>query len=249
MLTLTFGKQLFSAVHEIQDLILRDEAGNLAKAAQLLADSIAQGGVLHVFGAGHSHLFAEELAFRAGGLAPVNPILDIGYTLIGGPPSRSTRLERLEGYVESVLDGYDLRPGEVFIVMSQSGRNPGPVGAALYAKARGLTVIAVTSVSQSKSLPSRHSSGKRLFEIADLVIDSHVPIGDAAIELRPDLPRVAPLSTIIGATILQSIVAEVAGLLVERGFEPPIWVSSNVESGDEHNLRMAAQYPSRLKAF
>jgi uncharacterized phosphosugar-binding protein len=242
------GKLFAVAVDTIQRVV-QEEAGNLEAAAQLVAKSLASGGVLHIFGAGHSHLFAEDLAYRAGGLVPVNPILDIGYTLMAGPPSRSTRLERLEGYAEALLENYDLRPGEVLIVMSQSGRNPGPVEAALSAKRRGLHVVAVTSLGHSRAVESRHSSGKRLFELADVVIDNHVPMGDAALELAPGRPRVAPLSTIVGAAILQALVAEVAGRLLTMGLEPPIWISSNVPGGDEHNQRLAAQYPSRLRHF
>lgn len=244
-----FASKLFSiAVDTITD-VANQEAERIDTAASMLVKNLSTGGVLHIFGAGHSHLFAEDISYRAGGLVAVNPILDIGYTLMGGPPSRSSRLERLEGFVTSVLDGYDLRAGEVLIVMSQSGRNPGPVEAALYAKEKGLQVIAVTSVSQSKEQTSRHSSGKRLFEIADLVIDNHVPTGDAAVEIKEGSPKVSPISTIVGSAILQAIVAEVAARLTPKDGKAPIWVSSNVDGGDEHNQLMASRYQSRIKPF
>jgi uncharacterized phosphosugar-binding protein len=222
---------------------------SIATAGMWVAESIRQNGVLHIFGAGHSHLFGEEATYRAGGLAPVNAILDIGYTMMAAPPSHSTRLERLEGYALSVLANYDLRAGEVFLVMSQSGINPGPVEAALEAKALGLRVVAVSSLEQSRSSASRHSSGKRLFEVADLAIDNLVPPGDASLELRPDAPRLAPLSTIVGAAILHAIVVAAVQRLLEEGIEPPVWMSSNVPGGDEHNARLKARYASRRRSF
>ena len=228
---------------------MHDEAMTIDRAAEMMVTSLAGGGTLHVFGAGHAHLFAEELAFRAGGLAPVNPIVDYGYTLMGGSASLSTRLERLEGYATAKLQSYDLRPGEVLLVVSQSGINPGPVEAALYAKERHLNVIAVTSVGHSRGMLSRHSSGKRLYEIADVVIDNHVPMGDALVELRPGFPRVSAASTVVGAAILQALVAEVTSRLMQRGIEPPVWISSNVPDGDAHNKRLAEKYPARIKAF
>lgn len=221
----------------------------IGRAAEWLAETIRRDGVMHVFGAGHSHLFGEEVCYRAGGLAPVNAILDVGYTLLGGPPSFSTRLERLEGFAKAVLGNYDLRPGEVLFVMSQSGINPGPVEAAIEAKALGVRVVAVSSVEQSSASPSRHSSGMRLFEVADLTIDNCVPPGDACLELHPGLPRVGPLSTVVGAAILHTIVADASRRLLDAGVEPPIWMSSNVHGGDDHNAKLKNRFPSRRRAF
>lgn len=246
---LSYASELFSIVIDTLDLILNDQVENIQSVVQLITKSISADGVVHIFGCGHSHLFAEDLSYRAGGLVPINPVLDTGYTLIGGPASRSTRLERLEGYAEALLEGYEFHPGEVFIVMSQSGRNPGPVEAALYAKKKELQVVGITSVSQSKEQTSRHSSGKKVYEIADIVIDSHVPSGDAAVELAKGQPKVAPISTIIGSSILQGIVAEVAGAIHEKGEVPPVWLSSNVDGGDHHNTRMSSKYKSRINDF
>ena len=246
---LPYASQLFSIVIDTLNLILKDEGENIKSVVERITKSISADGIVHIFGCGHSHLFAEDLSYRAGGLVPINPILDTGYTLIGGPASRSTRLERLEGYAKALLDGYAFHPEEVFIVMSQSGRNPGPVEAALYAQKKELQVVGITSVSQSKEQSSRHSSGKKLFEIADIVIDTHVPSGDAAVELAKGQPKVAPISTVIGSSILQGIVAEVAGAIHQKGEVPPVWLSSNVDGGDDHNARMASKYQSRILPF
>jgi len=168
-------ERYFEVVFQTLETVRRAEATTMSQVAERITTSLAQGGVLHIFGAGHAHLLAEEISYRAGGLVPVNPILDIGYTLMANPPSRTTALERLEGYARTLMEGYDLRPGEVLIVFSQSGINPGPVEVALYGKEKGLTVVAITSLTQSRNQASRHSSGKRVFEIADLVIDTHIP--------------------------------------------------------------------------
>jgi uncharacterized phosphosugar-binding protein len=249
MKDIPYTRQLFHIASDTIQQVLENESGNILQAAALIAESILQGGMLHVYGAGHSHLFSQELCFRAGGLVPVNPISDINYTLMGGPPSKSSRLERLEGYVELLMDGYIMHPGEVLIVMSHSGRNPGPVEAALYGRQKGLKVVTVTSLLQSSQQTSRHSSGKRLFELADVVIDSHVPFGDAVVEISPDLPMVSPISTIVGAAVLEGLVAEVAGMIHEKGETPPIWVSSNVDGGDKHNRAMAEKFQSRVRNF
>lgn len=231
--------------------VMATQSAALDQAAQWIAESLKANGVLHIFGGGHSQLLGEELMFRAGGLAPVNAILDINFSLMGGgPPTRSTALERMEGYAKLVLDRYDLCPGEVLIVVSQSGINAAPIEAAMEGKARGLKVIALTSVEQSAQAKSRHSSGKRLFEVADLVIDNCVVPGDACVEIALGIPKAAPLSTVVGAAILQALVAEVAKRLYDAGVEPPIWLSANVPGGDQRLTELAARYGGhRLKAI
>lgn len=245
----SYAHRLFSIAGDTLELVWSEEKEAIMKASEKIVQSLSDNGVVHIFGAGHSQLFAADVSFRAGGLVPINPILDYGYTLMGGPASRSSRLERLEGYATAIIEGYDLQERDVLIIASQSGRNPGPIEAALYAKSNGLFVIAITSVEQSSTQKSRHSGDRNLYEIADLVIDNHVPVGDAVVTIKDNFPKVGPISTIVGAAILQSIVAEVAGRIIEKGETPPIWISSNVDGGDDHNLRMGRDYPSRIKPF
>lgn len=246
---LDYAKQYLQTAAAALERILATQAEAMDTAAGWAAESILAGGVLHVFGSGHSHELAEEISFRAGGLAAVNPLLDTNLTLMGGPASFSTRLERLEGYAEALLQNYDLRPGEVMLVLSQSGINPGPVEMALAAKKRGLRVAAVTSLAHSRAAASRHSSGLRLFEAADVVIDNCVPAGDACIDHGPDMPPTSPLSTVAGAAILQALVAEVAARIRAAGQVPPVWVSSNLPQGDAHNQGLIGRYPSRRLSF
>jgi uncharacterized phosphosugar-binding protein len=246
---LTTANEFFQKVIETIEEVHRTQREGIETASQWIADSIKAGGVLHIFGSGHSHIVGEDLFYRAGGLSPVNAILDYNLTQIGGGrPTRSTRLERLEGYAKIILDNYDLRSGETLVIVSQSGINPAVVETAMECKALGLRVIAVTSLEQSSNAESRHSSGKRLFELADLVIDNRIPPGDAVIEIGEGLPKVAPISTIIHCLIMQAIVAEVAARLHKAGVKPPIWMSANVPGGDAWAEEMMKQFGgSRLR--
>lgn len=231
------------AIRTLQEI--RDgQVENIRAGAQQMARAILDGGMVHVFGSGHSHTLVEEMFARAGGLVPVSPILDAGFTALGGF-MKSSDLERLEGFGRIVFAHHETRPGEVVLVVSQSGRNAAPVEVALAARERGLTVIGITSLAHSRAVAPGHSSGKRLFEVAEVVIDNLVPYGDAVVELGPDLPRVAPLSTVASAAICNSLVAETAGLLLARGVRPPVWTSGNVPGGPEANAAYVEQYRRR----
>ena len=232
-------------VNELTQRITDSQTAAILKGSRMVATSVENGGVLHVFGAGHSHIVAEECAARAGGLAPVNPVLDYGLTLLRGLTT-STAYERLESYGSALFAQENTNPGEVIVVISQSGINCAPVEVALAAKARGLSVIAVTSVTHSQLSKSRHSSGKRLFEVADLVIDNCVDYGDAAVSVRPDLPPVGPLSTVASVVILNSLVVEAATILASDANSFPVWVSINTPGGDEHNRSLIEKYGVRL---
>jgi uncharacterized phosphosugar-binding protein len=231
---LTKGNDFFDRSMEVLKQIRETQAQAIETAADWIKDSIEQGGVWHVFGSGHSHAMCEELFYRAGGLAPVNAILDVNLSMFGGgSPTRGTNLERLEGYAKIIMASYDLRKGEVLLVVSNSGINAVPIEVAMIGKERGLKIIAMTNLTQSRAAQSRHSSGKKLYEIADLVIDNCIDVGDACVEIAPGLPKASSLSTLAGATIVQTIVAEVAARMHADGFEPPIWTSANVPGGDE----------------
>src|SRR5512133_3006475 len=182
----------------------------LEEAAGLVAASVATGGVLHLFGAGHSQLLALDAYARAGGLACVNPILDPALS-----PARGLELagvERTSGRAAAVLEGEDLRPGEVVLVASNSGVNAVPVEVAVGCRERGLRVVALTNLEQAKRTAPRHPSGARLHELADVVIDNRCPVGDAAVTL-PSGDRVGPLTTVVGAAVVTALCARVAELL------------------------------------
>lgn len=231
---LTKGNEFIDRGLQVLEQIRTTQAQAIETAAEWIKDSLEKGGVWHVFGSGHSHAMGEELFYRAGGLAPVNAILDVNLSMFGGgSPTRGTNLERLEGYARIIMGNYDLRKGEVMLVVSNSGINAVPIEVAMIGKQLGLQIIAMTNLTQSRAAKSRHSSGKKLYELADLVIDNCIDVGDACVEIAPGLPKASSLSTLAGAAIVQTIVAEVAARMHADGIEPPIWTSANVPGGDE----------------
>jgi uncharacterized phosphosugar-binding protein len=230
------------------DAIAASQAEPLEAAAQAVFAAMRADGLLHVFGSGHSHALAEEAFHRAGGLVPVNVIQESFLTPLTRP-DLSGRLERVPGLAALILDGHDLRAGEVLLVISNSGINAVPVEMALEGKRRGLTVLALTSLRHSRSVPPRHPSGQRLFEAADIVLDTCGEPGDAAVAY-PGLPgRVAPTSLLAGSFIINSLVCRVVELFLENGLTPPIYVSANVPEGDEHNGPLEAKYRGRIRGL
>jgi uncharacterized phosphosugar-binding protein len=238
----------YQTVMRLIAAIMRSQGDSLERAAQAVFESLRADGVFHVFGSGHSHTLAEEAYHRAGGLVPVNAIQEVFLTPLT-PPGMSGQLERVSGLARILLDGHDLRPGEVLMVISNSGINAVPVEVALEGKARGLTVIALTSLAHSRGVPSRNASGKRLFEIADIVLDNCGEPGDAAVRYEGLPGKVAPTSLVAGAYIINSLVCRVVELFLAKGLTPPVYLSANVPGGDEHNGRLEAKYRGRIRGL
>jgi uncharacterized phosphosugar-binding protein len=229
--------QYYSEAGKLFSLIQEYEKENIQKTADLLSSSIGGGGIAHIFGTGHSAMTCREVFTRAGTLSCIRPI---------GLSLELDKFERLEGMAAVLLADYDFRSGEVLIVVSASGMNPLPIEIAMIAKQRGTHIVAITSLEHTRQVKSRHSSGKKLFELADIVIDTHTPAGDAAIQI-PSLPmKVGPLSTIANIAIINAIVIETANRLAEKGIMPPIRVSRNMPGGDEHNQRFKELYGVRI---
>ncbi len=236
----------YEAVLRLLKKIEETQADAMEKAAAAIFTSLAEEGVLHIFGSGHSHLIAEEGFHRAGGLVPVNAILEPFLTPLTSP-AKSGRLERVSGIAEILLDYYDPHPGEVLLLISNSGINAVPVEMAQLAKEREITVIALTSLAHSTSVPSRHGGGRRLFEVADIVIDNGAAAGDGAVTY-PGLPeKVGPTSVVAGTFILNRLVCRVVEMFLEKGRVPPVYLSANLPEGDEHNRTLEAKYRHRIK--
>ena len=208
-----------------------------------MARTYAAGGDVHLFGTGHSHLLAEEPFYRAGGLVRVRPILFDGLMLHAGA-SLGTTLERLDGLAEALLAHHPIRPGDVLIVISNSGGNAVTSQMARAAQGLGATVIALTSLQHARSDHARHSSHPRLHEIADITIDNHGVTGDAAVEIQGMASPVGPTSTVAGAAVINAIVVEAVALIAERGTPPEVYLSSNVEGGDDVNARLRTGEPT-----
>lgn len=243
------GAAVFAEIRSLLERVEATQQVTVAQAADLIADSLAAEGVLHVFGTGHSEALAMELSGRAGGLIPTNKLALRDSVLLGDLPAEALADPKSERDPELARRVWDLAPvkaGDVVLIASQSGGNGSTVEMALIAKAAGHKVIALTSLEHSRAITSRHPSGSRLFELADVVIDNAAPHGDAILPM-PDGSAVCALSSIANAAIAQAIVAEVTARLLERGVEPPIYRSANVEGGDVHNDAWEARYAGRIR--
>jgi len=237
--------QYFEYTKRVMETIERTQKERIEQVAAKAADSIAQGGVLHVFGSGHSHIMAEELFHRAGGLACVNAMLEP--SLMELNTGRASQLERLSGYAEVLLGGYDLRAGEVLIVVSNSGINAVPIEMAMEGKKRGLYVVALTSMDHTKRADSRHPTGKKLYEVADATLDNCGVYGDAAIAFDEAGGRTGPVSTLAGVLIVQALHSAIVEALQRRGFEPPVFRSDNQGGSELHNRRFIERYKGRIR--
>jgi uncharacterized phosphosugar-binding protein len=207
-----------------------------------LLKEVPQGGKLFVFGSGHSASLAFEVYHRAGGPSFVIPVVGDFLLPSAGPPVVRV-LERTPGVAQALLDRAGPRPGEMLWLASQSGINGAVVDLALNAKARGLRTIAWTSRAHSQSLPSRHPSGKRLFEVCDGVVDLGGVAGDSAIPLN-DRVSAGPLSTLTSVFLAHSLLVEVCGQLEAQGF-PCVYTSVNTAEGEKRNREIEAKAAER----
>jgi uncharacterized phosphosugar-binding protein len=229
---------LDAAIHAIERV--RDGQAEGIAAAVAACILAARGDrLIYLFGTGHSHMLAEEGHYRAGGLACVVPVLSTTVMLHEGAVA-GTRLERLSGIAEAVLSRYGLTAGDVLFVFSNSGVNAVPVEAAAIGKARGATVVAITSDAYSRAAAAGRP---RLAEAADIVIDNGLPPGDALIEVADGL-RAGPGSTVVGAAILDAVLAAAAAGLAADG-DPPVYVSANMPGAAARNAALVARYRSR----
>lgn len=236
----------FETVGKICTRILETQRGNLETAAQMAADTVMSDGIIHAFGAGHSHMLAEELFCRAGGLGCVNGILEPALMPHSGA-DKSSRLEQVPELARLVFEDEDIRKGDLMIIVSHSGINPVVVEFAALTRERGLPIVAITSLEHSTATPSRHTSGKKLHELADVIIDTGCPLGDAVMEIKGLQVRVAAMSTVAGALIVQALVYLSVEQMVLRGFDPPLRRSRNLAGGKRGNLQFKARYGSRIK--
>jgi uncharacterized phosphosugar-binding protein len=228
---------------------IRDEQSpQIRHAARLVTDTLAADGLVHTFGTGHSHLLAEEAFFRAGGLVAVDPIRDYRLMMLEGAIA-STRAEREHGLARSILERHQISPGDVAIIVSNSGRNAVPIEMALEMRARQATVVAITSLAHSRAATSRHASGKRLFELADVVLDNSIPEGDALISVPGIDWPIGPGSTVVGAALVNAVLVEAAALAAARGLRVAVLRSANLEEGDGELERSIEPYRDRVPAF
>ena len=235
-------------VVHIIDSVISTQAASLDAARDAIAAALGSNHLLYVAGSGHSHILAEEVFYRAGGVAQAQAILDPELMLHMGA-ERSTLLEREEGRAERVLAEYPVGPGDIVVVASNSGRNAYPIEMALAAKARGATTIALTSLQHAKQTTSRHHSGKRLFELTDLVLDNGGEYGDASLPIAGRTIRMGPTSTVVGVFILNTLLAEAVNLLALRGIDIDVYKSANMQGAEQEAEAMIAKWRPRIKGL
>ena len=235
-------------IHNIKSLletIENLEESSMSQAAQKIADTIQNGGIIHLFGSGHSNILVNEVYYRAGGLVPIQPIIHEPLMLHKGTVQLAL-LEQKNNYAKHFMKNKDIRKNDIVFVISTSGRNPVPVDVAQISKDNGAYVIGITSIAYAQSQRARHISGQYLYQVVDLVIDNHAPIGDAMLSHDRVAVKFSPGSTVIGSTILNAIFAKSIDIMAKNNFTPPIFLSGNLEDSSEHNQQLIDKYRDRI---
>jgi uncharacterized phosphosugar-binding protein len=251
----TAGRWTAEAIGLLERLTER-EGERIAQAAAWCADAIAAGGLVHLFGTGHSRVAVEEMFPRYGSFPGFHPIVELSMTfhtqIVGANGQRQAMfIERTEGLAEAILSNFRFRDSDVMMVFSVSGVTAVPVEMAEGARARGMRVVAVTSVAHSRASAPAHHGGPRLADIADLVIDLGTPVGDALVQLDGLEQPVGPSSTVVAVAVVNEIKVQTAELLVERGAMPPVITAAAV-AGPERSAALfdaAYQEHARREAY
>lgn len=231
------GYQKFIGVlNDMIGEILETQGDNIRAAAELVRASIMDGGILQAFGSGHSYGVALEICGRAGALIPSKAMEE---------PARGD-YETIEGVGRKYMEKSDVRPEDVVVIISNSSRNPLPIEVAEFVREKGAKVIVVTSLEVSKTLTSRHSSGKMLYEYADVVLDNRGVYGDAAVQLEGMPVKICGTSSITSSILVDCIMCEAIEKMVAQGYLPPVYTSLNVDGGTEANLRDVERYAQRI---
>ena len=233
----------------VQETIRRAWEGQKApfeSAAHRIRTALEEKHSVYIFGCSHAGILAEEVFYRTGGLAVINPIFFPGFMLNTRPITMTSQLERVDGLGKILLKENRVKQGDVLILHSVSGRNNVPVEMALEARAMGVTTVCITNLEYSRSVTSRHPSGKRLFEACDIVIDNCGCTGDAAVTLEGLPERIGPTSTAVGAALVNALVIETVGGLLADGVTPPVFMSANLDGGDAHNKKIFEEYRDNI---
>jgi len=235
----------FTAIESLMKEVFTNEQESVEVVASEMVKRLARGGIIQLFGCGHSHLVAAEPFFRAGGLVPVQPIFVEPIMLHEGV-LRSSAYEKDADFIHTFEEQLSIRPEDTVIVISTSGRNPVPIDVANKAKVSGAYTVSIQSLNYTASnQPARHHSNRRLEEVVDNILNTGVPVGDGLLEWEG--LSYAPASGVIGNTLLHATLSRVIELMIESGIEPPIFKSANIEGSVAHNLRLIEEYGDRIE--
>ncbi|MBO7403817.1 MAG: SIS domain-containing protein [Clostridia bacterium] len=232
------SERYYHRVSKIMAEVFREEADAIEEAAQTVAEANRTGQSVFAFGCNHAGLITLELFYRTGGLVTVNPVRAPGMMLELSPPTMTSEMERMPGYGKIIFGNLKTKPGDVIIIHSVSGRNAVTIDMAEAAREAGMKVIVVTNLNTATAVTSRHPSGKKLHDFAAILINNHGDLGDASVEIEGFPQKVASTSTVVGAAILNAVVARVCEILMAEGITPPVFMSGNIDGGDEHNRRV-----------
>jgi len=231
---MTLAQQYLDKSLELLERVRGTQLERIEQAAEMIAQAVADGHTLYAWGGPHSNLPVQDIFWRAGGLALVNPLFAPGLSLENGPIYLTSFYERVQGAGEQYFQQIGAEPGDVVILVSTSGRNAFPIEMAMAAKEAGLVVIGMTSLAYSGSVASRHPTGKKMFEFCDVVLDNLTAPGDAILQDDRLPQKVGPTSGWVGCLVLQALMAEVAGRLADKGVVPPIYYALNLDGSEEY---------------
>jgi len=243
----TFADDYLDAVIQLLTRLKTEERENISRAANILSETIRSGGRIFAFGCTHSSLPVQDIVYRAGGLMLINPIFGPGVTALDvRPVTLTSAMERIEGYAEALLNNCPIEQGDALIIVSVSGRNALPIEMAMLAKERGIRVIGVTGLAYTQAVESRHSSGSKMYEYCDVILDNKVDKGDAVLSVDAIEMKFCPASGVTSTALLHSLVAATIEDLLAHDFTPPIIIAANVEGGEEHNAALFCKYRDRI---
>ena len=231
--------------------VAEKQADNIHAAAELMADAIANDRLISVYGGGgHTTLCMGEMFFRAGGLCNINPIMETGLSVFN-QALKYLELERTVNYGSAIVKYYDLQKDDVLIIFHNIGINPATIDAAMEAKKAGAKIIAVSSSAWQEGMPKdhfiRHPNKKNLFDYADVCIDDYNPVGDCIVNIPGMGTPIAPVSNVVDFTIAHLLEIETCHICMERGIQPPVWMSANTPEGDAYNAENLKKYKNRIK--
>lgn len=234
-------------IKELVDQVEAEETDHIRQAAGWVADALENGHAIYVFGASHASILSQELFYRAGGLLPVTPIFGREIMLDTAPVTKTSQMEQLEGYGRILANSYPLSAGDVLLIHSVSGRNPVAIDLALAAKEKGVRLIGITSRAYSASVSSRHSSGKKLMDLCDLILDNHGEIGDACCPVEGLPVKVGASSTVIGCLMVNAMMVEVVERIQKNKKIPaPVFYSANLDGGAEKNQELFERFRQQI---
>lgn len=243
-------QRYFTIMQAVVENVFNTQEDNMAKAAKILASTTKNEGIIHLFGSGHSSLIAEDVFWRAATLANVHAIFESAVAGIN-EVTKTSKIEKLEGIGQVIVDYNRIMPPDAIICISNSGNNAATVDVALAAKARGVPVIAITNVTYADQLTTHHSSGKKLKDVADVVIDNCSLYGDAAVELDGFPQKVGATSTIPAAFIVPALLVQTCENLLEDGVQPDVYYNGHLAYEDPniklHNDALVDKYFYKIR--